>query len=173
MCFSLSTPIPLIFITATFSVTPCKLQLDTNNLTKKNHTTIKQSSLNRHPQFSFYFWWSKTFFNFISFYLKGVANYSETWRYIPVSHLRYDLGGIWTSPRTRSRDVLALLISGRSIDKTNKHGGMSNISGTISESQICSIKLGEMDLIFSSHIPEVKASVNWIICIKIWQWCAF
>ena len=74
--------------------------------------------------------------------------------------LRYDLGGIWTSPRTRSRDVLALLISGRSIDKTNKHGGMSNISGTISESQICSIKLGEMDLIFSSHIPEVKASVN-------------
>ena len=49
----------------------------------------------------------------------------ETWRYIPVSHLRYDLGGIWTSPRTRSRDVLALLISGRSIDKTNKHGGMS------------------------------------------------
>lgn len=77
MCFSLSTPIPLIFITATFSVTPCKLQLDTNNLTKKNHTTIKQSSLNRHPQFSFYFWWSKTFFNFISFYLKGVANYSR------------------------------------------------------------------------------------------------
>lgn len=90
----------------------------------------------------------------------------ETWRYIP-SHLRYDLGG------TRSRDVLALLISGRSIDKTNKHGGMSNISGTISESQICSIKLGKMDLIFSSHIPEVKASVNWIICIKFWQWCAF
>lgn len=34
--------------------------------------------------------------------------------------------------------------------------GMSDISGTISESQICSIKLGEMDLIFSSHIPEVK-----------------
>ena len=77
-----------------------------------------------------------------------------------VSHSRYDLGGIWTSPRTRSRDVLALLISGRSIDKTNKHGGMSNISGTISKSQICSIKLGKMDLIFKSHITEVKASVN-------------
>lgn len=172
MCFSLSTPIPLIVITATFSVTPCKLQLDTNNLTKKNHTT-KQSYLNRHPQFSFYFDGVKLSLISSPFIWKVWQTIVETWRYIPVSHLRYDLGGIWTSPRTRSRDVLALLISGRSIDKTNKHGGMSNISGTISESQICSIKLGEMDLIFNSHIPEVKASVNWIICIKFWQWCAF
>ena len=73
-----------------------------------------------------------------------------------VPHLRYDLEGIWTSPRTRSRDVLALLISGRSIDKTNKHGGMSNISGTICEGQIFSIKLGEMDLIFPSHIQKQR-----------------
>ena len=172
MCFSLSTPIPLIFITATFSVTPCKLQLDTNNLTKKNHTT-KQSSLNRHPQFSFYFWWSKTFFNFISFYLKGVANYSrdmEIHTGIP-STLWFGGHMDFTSHQVAR---CSSITDQRSFHWQDKQT-WRNVQHKWNDQRESNLldQTRENGFNFSSHIPEVKASVNWIICIKIWQWCAF
>lgn len=172
MCFSLSTPIPLIFINATFLVTPANCSW-TQIIWPKRITQQSNQAWTDTLSFPCIFDGVKLSLISSPFIWKVWQTIVETWRYTYVSHLRYDLEGIWISPRTRSRDVLALLISGRSIEKTNKHGGMSDISGTISESQICSIKLGKMDLIFSSHIPEVKASVNWIIFIKFWQWCAF
>lgn len=105
MCFSLSTPIPLIFINATFLVTPANCSW-TQIIWPKRITQQSNQAWTDTLSFPFIFDGVKLSLISSPFIGKVWQTIVETWRYIPVSHLRYDLGGIWTSPRTRSRDSI-------------------------------------------------------------------